>query len=91
MQLITKMQNKLEKEKKCSNSMRTTDFCTFFFSLALKLRKILLNFIPNVWAFALLCSMMMKGYLEKKLQWFYFYLFIFNLLIKTAFLKDTIS
>lgn len=93
MQFIIKMQNKLEKERKCSSSMRNADFCTFFFSLAMKLRKIFLKFIPNAWTFALLCSitLMMKGYLEQKLQGFYFYLFIFNLLIKTTFLKDAIS
>lgn len=31
MQFIIKMQNKLEKERKCSSSMRNADFCTFFF------------------------------------------------------------
>lgn len=86
------MQNKLEKEKKCSNSMRTTDFCTFFFFfLSIKTKKNLAQFHTKCMGFcSAICSMMMKGYLEKKLQWFY-YLFIFNLLIKTAFLKDAIS
>lgn len=44
MQFIIKMQNKLEKEKKCSNSMRTTDFCTFFFFLSIKTKKNLAQF-----------------------------------------------